>query len=91
MRLYVEHLPLMMHVRIVFKLRPCLSFSYAVLIAACEEVLHYDAVEPCLLVFRPHSYKEKIERILLLHQRLQKADPSRRHKVTAAFAHGLSR
>ena len=91
MRLYFEHLPLVMHVGVVLQLRSGLRMADAVFIAAGKKVLHDDAVKSGLLMLRSHSNKEKVESVLLLHQSFQEAYPSERHQMSAALFHSLSR
>ena len=67
MRLYIEHLPLMMDLGVVLKLRPCFGMFYAVFGTAVIQMFHDNTVQTRLLQLRSDCDQEQIQSIIL-HQ-----------------------
>ena len=66
MRLNIEHFPLAVDLVICLELRTSLCMPYTMFITSGEKVFHNDAVDTCFLEFRPYSYQEKIQGVVLL-------------------------
>ena len=88
MRLYVEHLPLMMHLGIVLELRACLSMLDAVFDTSRIQMLHYYTIQPGLLKLRSYSNKKEVQGVIF-HKRLKYACPSEREESAPALLHCL--